>query len=83
MGPELAYLADIGRIRPCNSLDSEALEAFHDLCRYEGIIPALESSHAIAYVKKAAASGELGDVVVINVSGRGDKDLETVLGVKQ
>ena len=83
VGPELAYLADIGRIMPCYSLDSEALEAFHDLCRFEGIIPALESSHAIAYVKKAAASGELGDVTVINISGRGDKDLETVLGVKQ
>ncbi|MCX9011132.1 MAG: tryptophan synthase subunit beta [Candidatus Methanoperedens sp.] len=82
VGPELAYLADIGRIKPCYSLDSEALEAFHDLCRLEGIIPALESSHAVAYVKKAAASGELGDVVVINISGRGDKDLETVLGVK-
>ncbi|MBU3966439.1 MAG: tryptophan synthase subunit beta, partial [Euryarchaeota archaeon] len=52
-----------------------------DLCMLEGIIPALESSHAVAYVKKAAASGELGDVVVINLSGRGDKDLETVLGL--
>ncbi len=82
VGPELAYLAEAGRIKPCNSMDSEALEAFHDLCRLEGIIPALESSHAVAYVKKAAASGELGDVVVISLSGRGDKDLETVLGVK-
>ena len=81
VGPELAYLADIGRIKPRNSMDSEALMAFHDLCRLEGIIPALESSHAIAYVKKAAASGELGDVVVINISGRGDKDLETVMGL--
>jgi tryptophan synthase beta chain len=80
VGPELAYLADIGRIIPRNSMDCEALDAFHDLCRLEGIIPALESSHAVAYVKKAAASGELGDVVVINISGRGDKDLETVLG---
>jgi tryptophan synthase beta chain len=81
VGPELAYLADIGRIKPRNSMDSEALEAFHDLCRLEGIIPALESSHAVAYVKKAAASGELGDVVVISLSGRGDKDLETVIGL--
>jgi tryptophan synthase beta chain len=70
--PELAYLADIGRIKPCYSLDSEALDAFHDLARFEGIIPALESSHALAYVKKAAE--ELGDIVVINISGRGDKD---------
>lgn len=83
VGPELAYLADTGRITPCYSLDSEALLAFHDLCRHEGIIPALESSHALAYVKKAASSGELGELVVINVSGRGDKDLETVLKVIQ
>lgn len=80
VGPELAYLTDTGRLKPRHSSDGDALEAFHDLCRFEGIIPALESSHALAYVKKAA--GELGDVVVINVSGRGDKDLETVLGVK-
>ncbi len=83
VGPELAYLADTGRIRPCSSMDSEALEAFHDLCRLEGIIPALESSHAVAYVKKAAESGELGDIVVINISGRGDKDLETVMGMRK
>ncbi|MFZ3059512.1 MAG: tryptophan synthase subunit beta [Candidatus Methanoperedens sp.] len=83
VGPELAYLADIGRIKPRNSMDSEALDAFHDLCRLEGIIPALESSHALAYVKKAASSGELGDIVVINISGRGDKDLETVMGMKK
>jgi len=83
VGPELAYLADIGRLKPCYSMDSEALSAFHDLCRLEGIIPALESSHAVAYVKKAAASGELGDIVVINISGRGDKDLETVMGMRK
>jgi len=77
VGPELAYLADIKRIKPRIAMDSEALDAFHDLSRLEGIIPALESSHALAYVKKAA--GELGDIVVINLSGRGDKDLETVM----
>ncbi len=82
VGTELAYLADTGRIKPCYSLDKEALDAFHELCRLEGIIPALESAHALAYVKKAANSGELGDVVMINFSGRGDKDLETVLGIK-
>lgn len=82
VGPELAYLADTGRIKPCYSLDKEAMDTFHELCRLEGIIPALESAHALAYVKKAANSGELGDVVVINFSGRGDKDLETVLGIK-
>jgi tryptophan synthase beta chain len=79
VGPELAYLAETGRIFPVNAEDSEALAAFHELSRMEGIIPALESSHALAYLAKAADSGELGDIVVINVSGRGDKDLETVL----
>ena len=79
VGPELAYLAETGRITPVNAGDDEALAAFHELSRIEGIIPALESSHALAYLAKAADSGELGDVVVINVSGRGDKDLESVL----
>jgi len=79
VGPELAYLADTGRLRPCNVSDDEALAAFHELSRTEGIIPALESSHALAFVMKAAESGELGDLVVINLSGRGDKDLETVI----
>ncbi|MCK4928697.1 MAG: pyridoxal-phosphate dependent enzyme, partial [Methanosarcinales archaeon] len=79
VGPELAYLAETGRILPVNAGDDEALAAFHELSRMEGIIPALESSHALAYLAKAADSGELGDIVVINVSGRGDKDLETVL----
>jgi len=79
VGPELAYLAETGRIRPANTSDDEALDAFHELSRMEGIIPALESSHALAYLAKAAGSGELGEIVVINLSGRGDKDLETVL----
>jgi tryptophan synthase beta chain len=83
VGPELAHLADIGRITPCNVNDEEALEAFYELSRTEGIIPALESSHAIAYVMKMAQSGELGDLVVVNLSGRGDKDLETVFSLKE
>ena len=78
VGPELAYLADIGRIKPRNVSDDETLDAFFDLSRFEGIIPALESAHAVAYVKKAAETGELGDVVVINLSGRGDKDVDSV-----
>ncbi|MGP8319645.1 MAG: tryptophan synthase subunit beta [Methanosarcinaceae archaeon] len=81
VGPELAHLADIGRLIPCNASDEEALEAFHELSCMEGIIPALESSHALAYVMKIAISGELGDLVVINLSGRGDKDLETVIKI--
>jgi tryptophan synthase beta chain len=79
VGPELAYLAETGRIIPANTSDDEALAAFHELSLMEGIIPALESSHALAYLAKAADSGELGELVVINLSGRGDKDLETVL----
>ena len=82
MGPELAHLAETGRIKPGNVNDQEALNAFHELCRLEGIIPALESAHALAYVKKMADTGELGDLVVVNLSGRGDKDLETVLKLK-
>ncbi|MEA1866182.1 MAG: tryptophan synthase subunit beta [Euryarchaeota archaeon] len=78
VGPELAYLADVGRIKPRNVSDGETLDAFFDLSRFEGIIPALESAHAVAYVKKAAETGELGDVVVINLSGRGDKDVDSV-----
>jgi len=80
VGPELAYLADTGRIKPRNVNDDETLEAFFDLSRLEGIVPALESAHAVAYVKKAAETGELGDVVVINLSGRGDKDVDSVAG---
>lgn len=78
VGPELAYLSETGRVTPCYATDEEALEAFHELSRLEGIIPALESSHALAYLKKAAEAGELGEVVVVNLSGRGDKDLDSV-----
>lgn len=83
VGPELAHLADIGRITPCNVSDDEALEAFYELSRLEGIIPALESSHAVAYVMKMAKTGDLGELVVISLSGRGDKDLETVFKLKE
>lgn len=82
VGPELAYLAESGRVTARYATDREALEAFHELSRLEGIIPALESSHALAYLKKASEAGELGDIVVVNLSGRGDKDLETVLSFK-
>ncbi|RLG23681.1 tryptophan synthase subunit beta [Methanosarcinales archaeon] len=76
VGPELSRLVDCGRVIADNIQDFEALEAFHELSRLEGIIPALESSHAVAYLKKA---DDLGDLVIINVSGRGDKDLSTVM----
>jgi len=83
VGPELAYLAETRRVTALYATDDEAVEAFHEMSRLEGIIPALESSHALAYLKKAAENGELGDIVVVNLSGRGDKDLETVLSLKR
>ncbi|MDG5775052.1 tryptophan synthase subunit beta [Haloarculaceae archaeon H-GB2-1] len=77
VGPELSHLVEEDRVTPVNVGDDVALEAFHRLSQTEGIIPALESSHALGYLHEA--HDELGDVVVVNVSGRGDKDLETVL----
>ncbi len=76
VGPELAHLVETGRVTPVNVGDDAALEAFHRLSKLEGIIPALESSHAVAYLEEA---NDLGDLVVVNVSGRGDKDLDTVI----
>lgn len=83
VGPELARLSETGRVKPCYITDMEALEAFHELSRLEGIIPALESAHAIAYVRKMADHGILGDTVVINLSGRGDKDLQTIMDMEE
>ncbi len=78
VGPEHAWLKDIGRAEYVGVTDAEALDAFHYLCRTEGIIPALESSHAVAYAIKAAPTLPADHVMVINLSGRGDKDLHTV-----
>jgi len=75
VGPELAHLVDEGRVEPVNVDDDAALEAFHRLSREEGIIPALETSHAVAYLEHYDGDGP----VVVNVSGRGDKDLDTVV----
>ncbi len=77
VGPEHACLKDVGRVEYVAVTDSEALDAFHDLTRIEGIIPALESSHAVAYCKKIA-EGRKDKIIVINLSGRGDKDIHTV-----
>ena len=77
VGPELAALADEGRVTPANVDDDAALEAFHRLSTDEGIIPALETAHAFGYLNRR--QDELGDLVVVTVSGRGDKDLETVI----
>jgi tryptophan synthase beta chain len=78
VGPEHCHLKDIHRAEYVAANDDEALAAFQDLCRYEGIIPALESSHALAHVKKIAPSMGRDQVIVVNLSGRGDKDIPTI-----
>ena len=78
VGPEHAWLKDIGRANYVSVTDDEALQAFHDLTRSEGIIPALESSHALAYASKLAATMSSEQAILVNLSGRGDKDMHTV-----
>lgn len=78
VGPEHAFLKDIGRAEYVGITDKEALEAFHYLCRTEGIIPALESSHAVAYAMKLAKTMKPTQSILVNLSGRGDKDIGTV-----
>jgi len=78
VGPEHAWLKDTGRARYDAITDAEALAAFHALTRTEGIIPALESSHALAYVAKLAPTLGRDKTVLVNLSGRGDKDMHTV-----
>ncbi|MDP2066103.1 MAG: tryptophan synthase subunit beta [Burkholderiaceae bacterium] len=78
VGPEHAYLKDIGRAEYVGVTDTEALQAFHYLCRTEGIIPALESSHAVAYAMKLAKTMRPDQSILVNLSGRGDKDIGTV-----
>ena len=78
VGPEHAYLKDIGRAEYVSITDDEALQAFHDCCHIEGIIPALESSHALAYAVKLAATLPKDKIILANLSGRGDKDMHTV-----
>ena len=81
VGPEHAYLKDIGRAEYVGITDDEALDAFHRLCRTEGIIPALESSHAVAYAIKLAPTLRPDQHLLVNLSGRGDKDINTVAGL--
>ena len=78
VGPEHAWLKDSGRAEYVSVSDVEALQAFHDLCRLEGIIPALESSHALAYAGKLAPTLDKDRILLVNLSGRGDKDMHTV-----
>jgi tryptophan synthase beta chain len=82
VGPEHAWLKDIGRAQYVAATDDEALEAFHRLCRVEGIIPALESSHAVAHAMKMAAEMRPDQRILVNLSGRGDKDVNTVAGLE-
>jgi tryptophan synthase beta chain len=78
VGPEHAFLKDIGRAEYVGVTDQEALDAFHYLCRTEGIIPALESSHAVAHAMKLAKTMTPQQSILVNLSGRGDKDIGTV-----
>jgi len=82
VGPEHAWLKDIGRAEYVAINDKEALQAFHDLTKIEGIIPALESSHALAYAAKLAAEMSKDEIIVVNLSGRGDKDIHTVANIE-
>jgi len=78
VGPEHAWLKDVGRANYVAVDDNEALDAFHELTLVEGILPALESSHALAYAKKLAPTMDKDQILVVNLSGRGDKDIHTV-----
>jgi tryptophan synthase beta chain len=82
VGPEHAWLKDSGRASYVAITDDEALQGFHDLTRIEGIIPALESSHALAYATKLAPQMDASQIIVVNLSGRGDKDIHTVAALE-
>jgi len=82
VGPEHAWLKDIGRASYVAATDDEALAAFHTLTKIEGIIPALESSHAVAYAMKLAATMKPEQRIIVNLSGRGDKDINTIAGIE-
>ena len=81
VGPEHSWLKDIGRVQYMGATDEEALAAFRELTRVEGIMPALESSHAVAYAMKLAATMRPDQIIVVNLSGRGDKDIHTVAAI--
>jgi tryptophan synthase beta chain len=82
VGPEHSWLKDIGRVTYTAITDDEALQAFHKLTRVEGIIPALESSHAVAFAMKQAAMMRPEQSLIINLSGRGDKDINTIARIE-
>ncbi len=82
VGPEHAWLKDSGRAQYAAVTDSEALAAFHQLTRVEGIMPALESSHALAYATRLAATMDKDRIIIVNLSGRGDKDVHTIAALE-
>ena len=82
VGPEHSWLKDIGRVNYVSANDDEALAAFHKLTRIEGIMPALETAHALAYAEKLAATMTPDQHIIINLSGRGDKDILTVAAIE-
>jgi tryptophan synthase beta chain len=82
VGPEHAWLKDSGRANYVAASDSEAMQGFHDITLLEGIIPALESSHAIAYAQKLAPKIGSDGIMIINLSGRGDKDIQTIAKIE-
>ncbi len=82
VGPEHAWLKDIGRASYVAATDGEALQAFHELTRTEGIMPALESSHALAYARRLAPTLDKDRILIVNLSGRGDKDIHTVAALE-
>jgi len=82
VGPEHAWLKDCGRANYVSINDKEALEAFHKVTRTEGIIPALESSHALAYAAKLAKTMDKDEIIIVNLSGRGDKDINTIAQIE-
>ena len=82
VGPEHSWLKDIGRVKYDAVTDDEALQAFHDLTRIEGILPALESSHAVSYAMKLATTMSSEQSILVNLSGRGDKDIHTVASLE-
>ncbi len=82
VGPEHAWLKDIGRVNYVSANDDEALAAFHRLTRVEGIMPALETAHAMAYAERLAADMPPDEHIIVNLSGRGDKDILTVAAIE-
>jgi len=82
VGPEHAWLKDTGRANYVAITDKEALAAFHEVTLTEGIIPALESSHALAYTAKLAKTMDKDKIIIVNLSGRGDKDINTIAEIE-